>query len=87
MLFFQIRRSLGQNCRLQLKGDRYCSILPFVDSIISIDRKLITLDTGFIRYNTDSQSVIMIPKNFALTSIFYSDGINCARNNSDIGFM
>ncbi|RAW99702.1 hypothetical protein CKY04_17705 [Photorhabdus sp. S8-52] len=53
---------LGQNCRLQLEGDRYCSILPFVDSIISIDRKLITLDTGFIRYNTASQSVITIPK-------------------------
>ncbi|CAE12527.1 unnamed protein product [Photorhabdus laumondii subsp. laumondii TTO1] len=41
--------SLGQNCRFQLEGDRYCSILPFVDSIISIDRKLITFDTGFIR--------------------------------------
>ncbi|KMW72553.1 hypothetical protein TI10_13970 [Photorhabdus luminescens subsp. luminescens] len=61
MLFFQIRRSLGQNFRLQLEGDRYCSILLSVDSIISIDRKLITLDTGFIRYSTASQSVIMIP--------------------------
>ncbi len=50
--------SLGQNCRFQLEGDRYCSILLFVDSIISIDRKLITFDTGFIRYNTASQSVI-----------------------------
>ncbi|QXF31911.1 hypothetical protein CE143_00990 [Photorhabdus luminescens] len=34
--------------------------MPFVDSIISIDRKLITFDTGFIRYNTASQSVITI---------------------------
>ncbi|PQQ37373.1 hypothetical protein C6H68_13435 [Photorhabdus luminescens] len=41
--------SLGQNCRFQPEGDRCCSILPFVDSIISIDRKLITFDSGFIR--------------------------------------